>query len=134
MTRSKTELQMLDQVELLNAGKPLAAFDAYFAEDGVMFANDQLFARGAAAARQKQEPFINAARSIAGEITDFQSLPAKEQCVFHNRTRFTDAQGNAHQIDGLCWQQWRGGKIIEERYYDGTLMQTRISEGILAPR
>lgn len=122
---------VLKQIELLNAGMPLKAFDAYFSLDGVMFANDVVFASCANEARKKQEPFISAAASISGLITDLKTHPLSETCVFRNKTSFSTHDGQTHQIDGLCWQQWSQDKIIEERYYDGDAMLTIISTGIL---
>ncbi|WP_310621468.1 hypothetical protein [Flexibacterium corallicola] len=119
------------QIQLLNLGKPLEAFDRYFDVSGVMFANGELFADGAAMAREKQEPYIAAATSIRGQIIDLKMNSELQICVFRNRTSFTIADGTVHQIDGLCWQQWREGKIVEERYFDGTKMQSQIDAGIL---
>lgn len=119
------------QIELLQAGKPLAAFDKFFAADGVMFANDTLFATGAGEARRKQEPFINTASLIEGMITEVRSIEVLQICVFRNKTSFNTSEGVRHQIDGLCWQQWRSGKIIEERYYDNSHMRLLIAQGVL---
>ena len=122
---------VLKQIEFLNAGQPLEAFDAYFSHDGVMFANDVVFASSADEARKKQEPFISAADSISGLITDLKTHLHSETCVFRNKTSFTSHDGQTHQIDGLCWQQWAQGKIAEERYYDGDAMLAIILTGVL---
>ena len=69
------------QVELLEAGKPLEAFDAFYDEIVLMYANDVLFASGAAEGRAKQEPFIAAAESISGRIADIKVVD-KQVFVF----------------------------------------------------
>jgi hypothetical protein len=120
-----------NQIDLLAQGQPLAAFDAWFSPSGKMYANDRLFAADGAEARRKQEPFISAAREIRGKITDLNVDAANGLCVFRNQTRFSGADGVAHQIDGLCWQRWEGGQITEERYFDGALMDACIGEGVL---
>ncbi|NIZ59440.1 hypothetical protein DL239_00460 [Sedimentitalea sp. CY04] len=119
------------QVALLRAGKPLEAFDQFFAGDGLMFANDVLFATGAAEGRRKQVPFIASAASIDGAITDVKIIDDLQVCVFRNKTSFCTAEGVPHRIDGMCWQQWSDGKIVEERYYDGNRMRLLITQGIL---
>ncbi|WP_160116626.1 hypothetical protein [Pseudovibrio ascidiaceicola] len=35
------------------------------------------------------------------------------------------------QIDGLCWQRWDDGKVVEERYYDGAMMNVLLKDGLL---
>ena len=120
-----------DQVSLLDAGKPLEAFDRYFADDGVMFDNDAVFARGKVECRAKQEPFISAAASIQGNIAQCTIDEPRRICVLHNKSTFETADGKTVQIDGLHWQRWEAGKIVEERYYRGEMMQQRIAAGIL---
>ena len=51
-------------------------------------------------------------------------------CVFRNQSMFVDDAGDRHQIDGIHWQRWSGGKIVEERYYRGELMAQKITAGI----
>lgn len=126
------ESRVLSQQALLGAGKPLEAFDTCFSAKGVMFSNDTLFATGATEARAKQEPFIAAAISISGLVTDLKMDIPKGLCVFRNKSRFTTADSTERQIDGLCWQKWHDGRIVEERYYDGSMMTRRIAEGVLA--
>jgi hypothetical protein len=120
-----------EQIALLNDGKPLEAFDKYFAAEGVMFANGEIFATNAAEGRSKQEPFITSATSICGKIVDLIVLEEKGVCVFRNRSSFVDSGGKKHQIDGVCWQRWLEGKIVEERYFYGGEMQKMLSMGIL---
>ena len=119
------------QITLLNEGKPLEAFDQFFAPEGVMFANGAVFASGAAEGRRKQEPFMSAASSIFGNTEDLVLSDDGEICAFRNRTSFIVSGGKKHQIDGLCWQRWQNGKIVEERYFDGDEMQKMLSMGIL---
>lgn len=116
---------------MLRSGQPLEAFDRFFATDGIMYANDEIFASGAKEGRRKQETYILSAKSISGLIVDLCISDTHEICVFRNRTSFATADDLLHQIDGLCWQKWRGGKIAEERYYDGDRMKKLISDGIL---
>ena len=120
------------QVALLRAGDPLEAFDVFFDTAVLMYSNDALFASGAAEGRRKQEPYIRAATAITGRISDVIILEEKNVCVFRNKTIFTDASGTDHRIDGLSWQRWKEGYIVEERYYDGAHMQQLLGQGILA--
>jgi hypothetical protein len=119
------------QVALLNEGKPLEAFDKFFAKDGVMYANGEVFASGAAEARRKQEPFIASAEKIVGNIVDLVVAEDQTICAFRNRTSFVTSDGKTFQIDGVCWQRWLDGKVIEEHCYHGDHMQKMLKLGIL---
>ncbi|SFJ89971.1 hypothetical protein SAMN04488518_101184 [Pseudovibrio ascidiaceicola] len=119
------------QIELLRDGKPLEAFDVFFASTVQMFANDVLFADGAVEGRAKQEPFISAAQSIIGKIEDVVIDEARGLCAFRNLSQFVDGAGVVQKIDGLCWQRWDDGKVVEERYYDGAMMNVLLKNGLL---
>lgn len=119
------------QIALLNDGNPLEAFDRYYATDGVMYANGEVFARGAVEGRKKQEPYISAAETVTGNIVDLVVSEVKEICSFRNRSSFVTFSGKEHQIDGVCWQLWREATIAEERYFDGESMQQMLRRGIL---
>ena len=133
---SHSELSFADcvnlQVAMLDSGKPLDAFDRFFAAHGTMYANDEIFADSAEEGRRKQEPFILAAQSISGLIIDLKIVESQEICIFRNRSSFTTSNTTVHQIDGLCWQKWHNRKIIEERYYDGEQMLSLVENGILS--
>ena len=120
-----------NQIALLNAGKPLEAFDLYFDDDGMMFDNDLLFAKGKAACRAKQEPFISQATHIVGNITQCSMNVEASTCTLRNQSTFVNASGDRCQIDGLHLQRWAEGKIVEERYYRDELLAQKIEEGIL---
>ncbi len=131
MLGSPFRMSVDGQIALLNDGQPLEAFDRYFAADGVMYANGKIFARNAAEGRKKQEPYIATATSITGHIVDLVVSEEKEICAFRNRSSFENSDGKKHQIDGICWQRWLDGKIMEERYFDGGEMQKMLNIGIL---
>ena len=96
-----------------------------------MYANGEIFARGAAEGRKKQEPYITSAETVAGNIVDLVVSEENEICAFRNLTSFVTPDGKRHQIDGVCWQRWLGGRIVEERYFDGEAMQRVLQAGIL---
>ena len=50
--------------------------------------------------------------------------------MFRNESTFIDDSGKRIQIDGLHWQRWSAGTIIEERYYRDELMAQRLADGI----
>lgn len=131
MTRLSFKESVHSQVALLVDGKPLEAFDQFFAPDGVMYANGERFAESAAEGRRKQESYILAAKSIRGAIADLVIMQDQEICAFRNKTAFITSDDMHHKIDGLCWQRWQNNRIIEERYFDGEHMQSAISDGIL---
>lgn len=120
------------QLDLLNAGKPLEAFDAYFADNGIMYDNDEIFAVGKQACRDKQEPFITSAQSIEGNITRCTVDPATGVSVLRNQTSFVSADGRSVAIDGILVQRWENGKIAEERYYRDAMAVEKHASGIFA--
>lgn len=132
MVKNQFKKDIEEQIALLNEGKPLEAFDQFFAAEGVMYANGDVFANDAIEGRRKQEQYINSATSILGKIVDLVVSEKTEICAFRNRTSFVVSGGKKHQIDGICWQRWQNGKIVEERYFDGNEMQTMLEIGILS--
>ena len=127
----KFEESVANQIALLNAGRILEALDRYFAEDGIMWDNDELFAEGLAESRSKQERLINNARAIHGKITRCVVNSSARTCAFRNQSSFVDGSGQYNEIDGLHLQRWQGGKIVEERYYRGELAARKLTEGML---
>lgn len=125
------EHQVNQQIALLNEGKPLEAFDQFFDMAGVMYSNGDVFASSAQEGRDKQEPYIRAAASINGNITDLKIIASKEICIFRNQSSFITEDGDKIQIDGLCWQHWQNGKITEEQFFDGQRMNNHIENGVL---
>jgi len=79
---------------------------------------------------REAEPFITAAKSIDGNITRCSVDAATETCAFRNQSTFVDETGKSMRIDGVHWQRWTSGKIVEERYYRGDLMAKKMAEGI----
>ncbi len=130
-TNPDLEQAVKHQVDLLNSGRVLEALDLYFDEFGKMYENDNLFGNNKVECRRKQEPYINSAKEIIGHITHLKIVISSQVCVFRNQSTFFDQQDKEMQIDGLHWQQWKAGKIIEERYYHTEKMNEIISSGIL---
>lgn len=121
---------VLGQVELLRAGKPLEAFETYYDDGVVMFDSDKLFAKDKKTARDIQAGFMNSAQSIHGEVSRYAIFPDAAISVLHNTTRFVDSSGHENQINGIHWQSWRCGLIVEERYFRGELVQQLTEKGI----
>lgn len=121
---------VLAQVDLLTSGQPLDAFDQFYADDVTVYVNNVLIATGTKEARAKQAKSMQSASDIQGQITDLTIAEDTEMCVFRNRTSFAKGKGRT-QIDGLCWQKWRNNKVIQEQYFDGTLMERLIAGGLL---
>ena len=74
---------------------------------------------------------IASAEKIVGNIVDLVVAEDQAICAFRNRTSFVISDGKTFQIDGVCWQRWLDGKVMEERYYDGDHMQKVLKLGIL---
>jgi hypothetical protein len=130
LDRSEFESLVLGQIELLRAGKPLEAFDKFYDNDVVMFDNDKVFATDKKTARELQAGFMNSARAIQGEVSKYAIFPDAAISVLHNTTRFVDADGKKHKINGIHWQSWRDGLIIEERYFRDNVVEQLTEEGI----
>jgi len=120
------------QIEMLNKGQVLEAFDLYFAEYGVMHSNGKLFGTGRAECRRKQEIFLENFCHVRGEISDLVIDEKSEFCVFRNTLAFERTTEKHHEINGLHVQMWAGGEIVIEWYFSGDLMEEVIAAGIFS--
>lgn len=120
------ENRVEQEINLLNNGKPLEAFNECYSDNVLMYDNDSLFAQNKTEGFSKQEPFISAALEIHGKITDLIVDAINQTVVFRNRTSFIAQDNNRVQIDGLCRQVWKDGWVVEERYYSGESLPEQI--------
>ena len=125
------------QIAVLESGEPLRAFDEFTADHLVMYDNDVVFAANKAEGRAKQLPFFDAATSINGRIEKAAVCEDANDAssgigVFLNQFSFVTGNGKSVQIDGLVWQRWQGGAVVEERFYRDDLKVEKIEAGILS--
>ncbi|MEM6705832.1 MAG: nuclear transport factor 2 family protein [Acidobacteriota bacterium] len=100
----------------IQEGRILDAMNEFYAEDVVMSENDQPVHEGFAANLERERDFV--------ENTEWHGLELKESVVNGDTamTRwwmdFTNANyGQRVAFHQVAFQQWRDGKIVEERFY-----------------
>jgi ketosteroid isomerase-like protein len=122
--------RVIAQIELLNNGKPLDAFDEFVADSVTVYDNGALVASNAAEARARQVKALKSATDIKGSIHDLTIADDTEICVFRDKTAL-GTKGKDQPADTLIWQKWRDGRIVQQQSFDGRKMQTLIEGGIL---
>jgi hypothetical protein len=78
--------RVIAQIELLNNGKPLDAFDEFVADSVTVYDNGALVASNAAEARARQVKALKSATDIKGSIHDLTIADDTEICVFRDKT------------------------------------------------
>lgn len=116
------------QIEILNAGLPLDAFDNFYSDEVVMYSNDTLFATGKIECRNKQEPFISPCTSIKGLISKHFIDEENLISVIHNQTSFEHPKMGSMQVNGIHIQYWKNDKIIKELYFQGDKLQEQLDK------
>jgi hypothetical protein len=115
MSLSLEEL-VLKLIALVEEGRFLEAIERFYTEDAIMQDNDDA-------------PRVGMASILAGErvaLSHFKEIHtsrAESFLVDGNRVainwifEFTDPQGCRRRLNEIAYQQWRDGRIVQERFY-----------------
>ena len=111
---------LLEKITAINdmilLGKALVAFEEYYHDDVVMQENDNPIVEGKAANRQREEDFF-------GAITEFRGAQPLKVTIRENTTLvewhfdYTHRDWGVKNFTQVAVQDWRGGKIIKEKFY-----------------
>ncbi len=102
--------------KLLLAGKPLEAFEQFYAEDIVMQENTDPPVVGKPANRAREQAFF-------GSIAKFHSIELLGWAIRDNVSysewvyEMTLASGARVRMTEVSARRWRDGKIVHERFY-----------------
>jgi hypothetical protein len=116
MTTIHTLINELNQMVL--QGRPLDAFEKFYAEDVIMQENDLAPTIGKSANREREEKFFSS-------LIDFRSAKVLDLAVGDNLTMVTWRYDYTHKDWGIrnytqvSVQHWRGNQIIKEQFFYG---------------
>lgn len=106
--------------DMILQGKGLEAFEQYYHEDVIMQENDNPAVVGKVANRKREEEFF-------GSITEFRSAKILNVAIGENNTTmvewhmdYTHKDWGIKNITQVAIQQWKDGKIINEKFYYGS--------------
>jgi ketosteroid isomerase-like protein len=110
-------------VALVAAGKYVEAIERYYAEDASMQENQSPPRAGRAnlvTHEKKMAEYAQSPRTTHAEVVAIDG----DTVVIRWGFAFLDEKGAPKKMDELAWQQWRGDKIVRERfYYDSAPLQ-----------
>jgi ketosteroid isomerase-like protein len=110
-----TRDQVAKLVRYVEANRILDAIDELYADEVSMQDNLNPPVVGRAANRERE-------RSFFGGITVHQNRALSvavdgDQAVIHWLFEFTGGDGKRYRLDQLSHQNWKDGRIVEERFY-----------------
>ena len=116
MTNIKTLIHELNEMVL--QGKPLEAFEKFYADDVIMQENDQSPTVGKVANRQREELFF-------ASLIDFRSAKVLDVTVGDTTTMvkwhydYTHKEWGVRNYTQISVQHWRENKIAREEFFYG---------------
>lgn len=116
MTTIKTLIHELNEMVL--QGKPLDAFEKFYAEDVVMQENNQPPTVGKNANRSREENFF-------ASLIDFRSAKVLDVAVGENTSMvkwhydYTHKDWGVRNYTQVSVQHWRDNKIVHEQFFYG---------------
>lgn len=114
MSDLRTNVDQLNQMIL--EGKILDAFDKFYADDVVMQDNDYPARVGKDVNRQFEEAFV-------GGLTEFRGAKVVSTIISDGLAvvewwfDYTHKDYGTRNYTQLAVQRWKGGKIVEEKFY-----------------
>ena len=110
---------------LVEQGRILEAFDAFYADDVTMSENENPPTVGKAANRAREETYLGRVAQMH-EHHAAAILTGGDQVAIHWLLDFTNTDGVRLRFDQIALQTWRNGEIIAEKfYYDPSALAKR---------
>ena len=111
---SKQRVQ--DLVSLVERGEFLQAFEEFYDDDVVMQENAQPATAGKAANREREKAFVGSIETIhenrAGAV-----MVDGDRVAIRWQAEYTFRGGARMRFDQVAYQEWRGDRIVSERFY-----------------
>ncbi|MBW3622033.1 MAG: nuclear transport factor 2 family protein [Armatimonadetes bacterium] len=115
-TKADTREQVRQLVALVEQGRFLDAFDAFYADDVTMQENGNPPTVGKAANRTREEQFVGYVAEIR-ENRAASVIVDGDRSVINWVAEYTGVDGKRLRFDQVAHQTWRDGKIISERFF-----------------
>lgn len=112
-------VRLHDLLDYLRGGRIMDAMHAFYAENAVMEEPAYGKTVGLAANLVREQAFVD---SVAA-FKNFQATKVATGdgvSMYENVMDWTDTAGNDIHVEQVAVQQWRGGKIVHERFYYST--------------
>ena len=102
-------------IAVVESGDHAGAIERYYTEDSSMQEN-------AGAPRVGRDVLVAHERGVLARMTHvyskaMSSVVEGDQVAIHWIFELTDKSGKVHRIDEVALQQWRGDKILRERFF-----------------
>jgi ketosteroid isomerase-like protein len=102
-------------IAVVESGDHAGAIERYYTEDSSMQEN-------AGAPRVGRDVLVAHERGVLARMTHvyskaMSSVVEGDQVAIHWIFELTDKSGKVHRIDEVALQQWRGEKILRERFF-----------------
>lgn len=105
-----------DLNQMILDGKILEAFDKYYADDVVMQDNNYPLREGKVVNRTYEEAFVNGMSEFRGAKVK-NTLLSDDLAVIEWWFDYTHKDYGVRNYTQLAVQRWKGGKIVEEKFY-----------------
>jgi ketosteroid isomerase-like protein len=109
------ETSVKDLISLVLAGKPIEAFDKYYAEDVVMQENDQEPRVGKAANRAFEQDFMSKVKAVRTYASDGYLVSGNKAFVIW-RVDLDHAEWGTMNMSEVAIQEWKDGRIVREKF------------------
>jgi len=105
------------QIELIENGKTLEAFERFFSDNVVMRNNDEVFASSKSEGMKIQAAFFATISEFTAEI--YHSLVERDVSMIGVNYSYKDASKEQVSYAGIHKQKWQDGLIVTEDFYTG---------------
>lgn len=108
----------------VESGRHVEAIEMWYHPDASMQENNSAPRQGRDALVRHEAAVLARMREVVSECL---SPPVCEgdRVVIHWRFRFTGQDGSQTTLEELAWQEWRGDRIVRERFFYDTAQLAR---------
>jgi hypothetical protein len=110
-----TQENVKQLISMVVAGKFVEAIEQFYSDGASMQENNGPPRIGLAALVQNER--IALTRMSQLHTTAASHVVDGDRAAINWVFEFTDPQGNRRRLDEIAYQLWRGGKIVEERFF-----------------
>jgi ketosteroid isomerase-like protein len=110
-----TQEDVAQLIALVVDGNFLEAIEKFYAEDATMQENNGPPRVGLAALLENERRALAYMSQLRPQALS--NIVNGDRAAIHWIFDFVDPQGVGHRIDEVAYQQWRDGKIVQERFF-----------------
>ena len=111
-------VRLNELLDYIRAGRILDAMREFYAEDVVMTEPAYGATRGLAANTSREEQFVASVKEFKNFQVPHLAIDDKTGHAFYeNVMDWIGVDGKPYHVEQVSVQQWKGGKIVSERFY-----------------